>query len=80
LRSPDPSSPRLALGLRPALIASATQPRIELLLNRPLDDQPRAQPRQLRQRLARVLTNPDGQQLVDLLFISADGVTVRLTA
>jgi hypothetical protein len=36
--------------------------------------------RELRQRLARVRTHYHGQQLVDLLPISADGATVRLTA
>src|SRR5205807_8687045 len=57
-----------ALMLRPALIARTTQPRIELVLNSPLDDQPRSQPRQLRQRLTRVLSHPHGQQVVDLIF------------
>jgi hypothetical protein len=54
--------------LRPALIASPTQPLIELVLHSPLDDQPGAQLRQLRQRLARVLTDPHSKQLIDLLF------------
>ena len=57
-----------AAASRPALIAGATQPRVELVLDRPLDDQPSAEPGQLGQRLARVLTHPDGKQLVDLLF------------
>jgi hypothetical protein len=54
--------------LRPALISGATQPRVELILDRALDDQPGAEPRELRQRLARVLTDPDSQQPVDLLL------------
>src|SRR4051812_30365717 len=57
-----------ALIVRPALIARPPQPRIELVLDRPLDDQPRAQLRELRQRLARVLAHPDSQQPVDLLL------------
>src|SRR5918994_844553 len=54
---------------RPALIPSAAKPGVELVLHDPLDDQPRAQPgpepRELRQRLARVLAHPHGQQPVD---------------
>src|SRR4029450_8132095 len=57
-----------ALMRRPALIARATQPGIELVLHGPLDDQPGPEPGQLRQRLARVLTDPHGQQGVDLLL------------
>ncbi|MCA1680634.1 MAG: hypothetical protein LC777_17610 [Actinobacteria bacterium] len=34
----------------------------------PLDDQSGAELRQLRQRLTRILTNPDGEQLVDPLL------------
>src|SRR3954453_4418671 len=52
--------------LRPALIACAAQPRIELVLDSPLDDQLAAELRQLRQRLARILADPDGEQPVDL--------------
>jgi hypothetical protein len=55
-----------ALMRRPALIARPPQPRVELILNGALDDQPGPQPRQLRQRLARVLTHPHGKQPVDL--------------
>jgi hypothetical protein len=44
-----------ALPLRPALIPGAAKPRVELLLNRPLDDQLRAEPRQLGQHLLRIL-------------------------
>jgi hypothetical protein len=60
------AQPALIVG--PALIARATEPGVELVLHGPLDDQPRPQPRQLRQRLARVLTHPHGQQPLDLLL------------
>jgi hypothetical protein len=63
-----------------ALIASAAQPRVELVLHGALDDQPRAEPGQLRQRLARVLTHPTANRLSICSSISADGGTVRLTA
>src|SRR5262245_3831285 len=53
---------------RPALITRPAQPRIELVLHRTLDDQPRPEPRQLRQRLARALTHPHSQQILDLHF------------
>jgi hypothetical protein len=52
----------------PALIPGPAQPGLELVLNGALDDQPGAQPGQLRQRLARVLTHPHGQQSLDLLL------------
>jgi hypothetical protein len=43
---PEPVAlPRPGLGL--ALVASATQPGVELLLDRPLDDQPGAEPTEL---------------------------------
>jgi hypothetical protein len=54
-----------ALRLRPALIAGAAKPRLELILHTPLDDQPGAELRQLRQRLPRVLTDPDREHLLD---------------
>jgi hypothetical protein len=57
-----------ALMRRTALIARPPEPRVELVLHGPLDDQPGAELGQLRQRLARVLTHPDSQQLVDLFF------------
>ena len=65
------SQPRLvvaqpALVIGPALITRPAQPGVELVLDRALDDQPGPEPRQLRQRLSRVLPDPDGQQLVDL--------------
>src|SRR5205085_11767368 len=53
------------LTVRPALIARAPQPRVELVLHSPLDDQPSAQPRQLRQRLPGVLTHPYRQHVLD---------------
>ena len=52
-----------ALMRRPALIPSPAKPGVELILHGPLDDQPRAQPGQLRQRLPRVLAHPHSQQL-----------------
>ena len=54
-----------ALALRPALIASPAPPRIELLLDRPLNDQPSAESRELRQHLLRVIDHPLRHQLVD---------------
>src|SRR4051794_17598476 len=57
-----------ALVVRPALIARPAQPGVELVLDRALDDQSGTELRQLRQRLARVLTHPNGQQLVDLVL------------
>src|SRR3954447_6330459 len=48
--------------LRPALVARPPQPRVELVLHRALNDQPGAQPRELRQRLPRILAHPHGQQ------------------
>jgi hypothetical protein len=57
-----------ALIVRPALIARPSQPRVELVLDRALDDQPRSEPGQPRQRLALVLTDHDSQQPVDLRF------------
>jgi hypothetical protein len=57
-----------ALMRRPTRIARAAQPSVELVLDRALDDQPSPKLRELRQRLARVLTHPDSQQPVDLLL------------
>jgi hypothetical protein len=54
-----------ALALGPALIASPAQPRVELLLDRPLNDQPSAEPRELRQHLLQVIDHPLRHQLVD---------------
>jgi hypothetical protein len=64
--APVVAQPTLVVG--PALVASAAQPGVELILDRALDDQPGPEPRELRQRLARVLTDPHGQQPVDLLL------------
>src|SRR3982750_254662 len=60
------AQPALIVG--PALIPSTTQPRVELVLHRALDDQPGPEPRELRQRLPRVLTHPHGEQLIDPLL------------
>ena len=60
--------PQRALMRQAALIARAAQPRVELVLHGALDDQPGPEPGQLRQRLARVLADPDGEQLIDLLL------------
>jgi hypothetical protein len=65
---PSPVVAQPSLMVRPALIASPAQPGVELVLHGALDDQPRPEPRQLRQRLAGVLTDPHGQQPVDLLL------------
>src|SRR5204863_8870452 len=54
-----------ALTLRPALIPGPTKPRVELVLHSPLNDQPGTQLRQLRQRLARALPDPNRQHLLD---------------
>src|ERR671925_1966999 len=52
----------------PALVASTTQPGVELFLHRALDDQPGPELGELRQRLPRVLADPHGEQLVDPLL------------
>jgi hypothetical protein len=65
---PRPIVAQPALILGPALVASATQPRVELILHSTLDDQARAELRQHRQGLPRVLTDPNSQQLIDLIF------------
>jgi hypothetical protein len=52
----------------PALVARPSQPGVELVLDRALDDQPRAELGQLRQRLAWVLADSNAEQLVDLVF------------
>jgi len=54
-----------ALPLRQALIASAPQPGVELVLDRPLDDQPSAEPGELGQHLLRILNTAPRQQLVN---------------
>src|SRR5204862_971189 len=57
------AQPALILG--PPLIPGAAKPRVELVLHRPLDDQPGAELREFRQRLPRVLADPHSEQLVD---------------
>jgi hypothetical protein len=69
-----------SLALRPALIPGAAQPRVELLLGRPPDDQPGPELGELRQPLPRVLTDPDGAQPVDPLLDLRRRRYVRLTA
>ena len=54
-----------ALAFGPALVPSATQPGIELLLDRSLDDQPGPEPGELGQHLLRIIDHPLPQQLVD---------------
>src|SRR5207253_1264611 len=49
----------------PTFVARPPEPRVELVLDSPLDDQPGTEPRQLRQRLARALPNPNRQHLLD---------------
>src|SRR5256885_7368512 len=44
-----------ALALGPALVASPTEPLIELVLDRPLDDQSGTEPTELAQQLLRVI-------------------------
>src|SRR5437764_4036377 len=51
--------------LGPALVASAAKPLLELILDRPLDDQPGAEPGQLGQHLLRIIDQPVREQLVD---------------
>jgi hypothetical protein len=63
-----------------ALIPGPPEPGVELVLNGALNDQPRPEPRQLRQRLARVIADPHSQQPLNLILDLADGGTVRLTA
>jgi hypothetical protein len=65
--------------LRPTLVTGTTQPRVELVLDRPLNDQPSTEPGELGKHLLRILDTTPRQQLVDAR-LSADGSTVRLTA
>jgi hypothetical protein len=55
-----------ALTLGATLVASATQPAIELLLDRPLNDQPGTEPRKLGEHLLWVVDYALPKQLVDL--------------
>jgi hypothetical protein len=52
--------------LRPALVTSPAEPSVELVLDRPLNDQPRPQPGELGQHLLRIVDQPAPKQLVDL--------------
>jgi len=61
--------------LSAALVARAAQPRVELLLDRALDDQNRAPSLAAATDAARGSSRPDGQQPIDLSSISADGGT-----
>ncbi len=58
------AKPTLIIG--PALIARSGEPRVELVLDSALNDQPRTELRQLRQCFSGVLADPDGKQLLDL--------------
>jgi hypothetical protein len=66
--------------LRPTLVASPTERLIELVLDRPLNDQLRAEPREFGQHPRRPSTILLASSLSMLACISADGGTVRLTA
>jgi hypothetical protein len=59
---------KAALVVGPALIARAAQPGVELVFDRALDDQSGTELRELTERLARVLADSNGKQLVDLSF------------
>jgi hypothetical protein len=63
---------RLIVG--PALIARPTKPGVELVLNGALDDQPRPQPGQLRQRSRGLSPTPTASNWSICSSISADGV------
>src|SRR5439155_8323842 len=52
--------------LRPTLITRPPQPAVELLLDRPLNDQPSAQPAELGEHLLRVIDQSPRQQPVNL--------------
>jgi hypothetical protein len=57
---------KAALIVGPALIAGPPEPGVELVLDHALNDQSGPELRQLRQRLARVLADSDGEQPIDL--------------
>ncbi len=52
-------------GLRPTLVTGATNPGIELLLDRPLDDHPGAEPGELGQHLLRIIDHALREPVVD---------------
>src|ERR671916_3217341 len=54
--------------LGPTFVTCPTEPGVELVLNGALNDQPGPEPCELRQRLARVIADPHGEQPVDLFF------------
>jgi len=56
----------LRWGLMEAAIHAATEPRIELLLDRPLDDQPGPEPSEFGQHPRWIVDQPARQQLVDV--------------
>ena len=63
-----PGTEPVALPRRPfssARVTSPAQPAVELLLDRPLDDQPSAEPGELGQHLLRVIDYASREQLVD---------------
>jgi hypothetical protein len=63
---PQPIVLQTALLLRATHVASATEPAIELLLDRPLDDQPCTQAGELTKHLLRVIDHALPKQPVDL--------------
>jgi hypothetical protein len=65
---PAPIVAQPTLISRPALIARLAKPGVELILDRALDDQPRPEPGELRQRLTRILADPHSKQPIDLLL------------
>jgi hypothetical protein len=73
--APRPAAPCAAAAVaqsrrsvRPPLIPRTAQPHVELVLDRALDDQPGAELRELRQRRARILAHPNGEQRADPLL------------
>jgi hypothetical protein len=69
-----------ALIVRPALIARPSQPRVELVLDRALDDQPRSEPGQPDNDSRGFSPTTTASNRSICASISADGGTVRLTA
>jgi hypothetical protein len=69
-----------ALPVRPALIPGWAQSGVELVLDRPLDDQPGAEPTKLGQHLLRIINHTFDSTSSISACISAHGGTVRLTA
>jgi len=67
-----------SLIVRPALIARPAQPGVELILDRTLDDQPRPEFREFRERLARVLTDPHTDLVAAMK--ATDGLSLSCSA